>query len=179
MRKHTVCLNCRKPISGKTQKYCSRCAPHVIRMRGKARSKSTWLFWKPTTKFCKSCHKMKPVTDFGLVAKPSGTLKRRHECVTCHRLDTRSRKTGVRLGKSMLSDNDWRMTLYAFGNRCAYCGGAWEHRDHLIPLAMGGEFTKMNIVPACKNCNLKKRAKNPLCYPCAPEAYMRLLETHL
>ena len=29
--------------------------------------------------------------------------------------------------------------------------------DHLVPLVRGGKSTKGNIVPACKDCNNKKK----------------------
>jgi len=31
--------------------------------------------------------------------------------------------------------------------------------DHLVPLARGGKSIKANLVPACKECNTKKKAK--------------------
>jgi 5-methylcytosine-specific restriction protein A len=34
--------------------------------------------------------------------------------------------------------------------------------DHLIPLIRGGKSVKSNIVPACKDCNHKKRYMLPL-----------------
>ena len=44
---------------------------------------------------------------------------------------------------------------------CHYCGaqvgaGALT-MDHLVPLARGGRSTKGNLVPACKECNTKKK----------------------
>ena len=45
--------------------------------------------------------------------------------------------------------------------RCHYCGKAVPPReltmDHLIPLVRGGRTTKGNLVPACKECNNKKK----------------------
>ena len=29
--------------------------------------------------------------------------------------------------------------------------------DHVVPLIRGGRSTKGNVVPACKECNAKKR----------------------
>lgn len=34
--------------------------------------------------------------------------------------------------------------------------------DHLVPLARGGESTKSNLVPACKECNAKKKLDTPV-----------------
>lgn len=49
---------------------------------------------------------------------------------------------------------------------CYYCDkqvGAKELTlDHIVPLARGGRSTKGNCVPACKDCNNRKRDLLPL-----------------
>jgi len=49
---------------------------------------------------------------------------------------------------------------------CHYCGVKTAHRnltmDHLVPLVRGGRSTKNNLVPACKDCNNKKKSMLPL-----------------
>jgi len=44
---------------------------------------------------------------------------------------------------------------------CSYCGGKFKPRDltmdHLIPIVRGGKSVHGNIVPACKECNNKKK----------------------
>jgi len=49
---------------------------------------------------------------------------------------------------------------------CHYCGRKFAHADltmdHLIPLARGGKSTKGNLVPACKDCNIRKKTLLPL-----------------
>ncbi len=44
---------------------------------------------------------------------------------------------------------------------CHYCEGTFSPReltmDHLVPLIRGGRSTKGNLVPACKDCNSKKK----------------------
>ncbi|RMG06038.1 MAG: HNH endonuclease [Nitrospirae bacterium] len=49
---------------------------------------------------------------------------------------------------------------------CYYCNrkvGAGElTMDHIVPLIRGGKSTKSNIVPACKECNSKKKYLLPL-----------------
>jgi len=44
---------------------------------------------------------------------------------------------------------------------CHYCGAQVGARaltmDHLVPLARGGRSTKGNLVPACKDCNTRKK----------------------
>jgi 5-methylcytosine-specific restriction enzyme A len=48
---------------------------------------------------------------------------------------------------------------------CHYCGGKFSPgdltMDHVIPLSRGGSSDKMNIVPACKECNNKKKYLHP------------------
>jgi len=45
--------------------------------------------------------------------------------------------------------------------RCHYCGKyvgkANLTMDHLVPLSRGGRSIRANLVPACKECNNKKR----------------------
>lgn len=48
---------------------------------------------------------------------------------------------------------------------CHYCKRRFKPAeltmDHVIPLARGGESTRENIVPCCKDCNTKKRYLMP------------------
>ena len=43
-----------------------------------------------------------------------------------------------------------------YDGRCAYCGAQITFRgmqiDHKIPLAINGEDTKENMLPACRTC---------------------------
>lgn len=57
---------------------------------------------------------------------------------------------------------------------CAYCGLVHKtahglSRDHILPRALGGQDTWMNVVTACKHCNTKKGHKT------LKEARMELL----
>lgn len=49
---------------------------------------------------------------------------------------------------------------------CHYCGGEFEPSeltmDHLVPIIRGGRSTQGNVVPACKECNNRKRYLLPL-----------------
>ena len=44
---------------------------------------------------------------------------------------------------------------------CDYCGNRFSPRsltmDHIVPIARGGKSTKGNVVPACRDCNTKKK----------------------
>ncbi len=49
---------------------------------------------------------------------------------------------------------------------CYYCGKQADPAsltmDHVVPLARGGRSTKDNLVPACKECNSKKKYLLPM-----------------
>lgn len=49
---------------------------------------------------------------------------------------------------------------------CYYCGNRVGPQnltmDHIVPLSRGGRSSKGNIVPACKDCNNKKKWMLPL-----------------
>jgi len=49
---------------------------------------------------------------------------------------------------------------------CYYCGRMVGSKnltmDHVIPLSRGGASTRENIVPACKECNNKKKYLLPV-----------------
>jgi 5-methylcytosine-specific restriction endonuclease McrA len=50
--------------------------------------------------------------------------------------------------------------------KCHYCGRATSPKeltmDHIVPLARGGKTTKGNVVPACKECNNRKKQLLPM-----------------
>ena len=58
---------------------------------------------------------------------------------------------------------------------CHYCGRPTPARqltmDHIVPLARGGRSTKGNVVPACKDCNNRKKSLLPMEW----EAYLEAL----
>ncbi len=49
--------------------------------------------------------------------------------------------------------------------RCYYCGKKVKPSeltmDHVIPLSRGGRSVRENLVPACKECNTKKKYLAP------------------
>jgi 5-methylcytosine-specific restriction endonuclease McrA len=51
------------------------------------------------------------------------------------------------------------------GGRCAYCGCKLTMRqatkEHVIPRAMGGQDTLLNVVAACEPCNGRKGMRTP------------------
>lgn len=54
----------------------------------------------------------------------------------------------------------WKGILSIYGNRCIYCGDSKRlTRDHVIPITRGGKDEPENIVPACHQCNSRKKNK--------------------
>jgi len=47
-----------------------------------------------------------------------------------------------------------------FFGACAYCRGAIEHIDHAIAIARGGTNWPANLRPSCRQCNIRKGAKD-------------------
>ena len=49
---------------------------------------------------------------------------------------------------------------------CYYCGSVSPPRaltmDHIVPLTRGGLTVKSNVVPACRECNSKKKYMLPI-----------------
>jgi 5-methylcytosine-specific restriction endonuclease McrA len=64
-----------------------------------------------------------------------------------------------------LRTSQWWKRKLAKG-ACHYCGQVTPPReltmDHIVPVARGGRSTKGNLVPACKQCNNKKKQLLPM-----------------
>lgn len=49
---------------------------------------------------------------------------------------------------------------------CEYCGKSFAPAeltmDHVVPIVRGGKTVKNNVVPACKECNNKKKYLLPM-----------------
>jgi len=49
---------------------------------------------------------------------------------------------------------------------CGYCNGKIPPgeltMDHIVPISRGGKTTKGNVIPACKECNNKKKQLLPV-----------------
>lgn len=67
----------------------------------------------------------------------------------------------------------WRRRLSK--GQCHYCGKGFSPgeltMDHVVPLARGGASTRGNVVPACKDCNTRKKFLLPIEW----EDYMKSL----
>lgn len=72
------------------------------------------------------------------------------------------RRMRKKAGRCDLTTAQWRLILAAYGSLCAYCRNPAVPltKDHIVPLARGGEHTALNIVPACQPCNSQKWASS-------------------
>lgn len=63
----------------------------------------------------------------------------------------------MHLAANDLSPAQWTDIKAAWGG-CAYCGRTDTplQRDCIQPLSVGGRYTELNIVPACRSCNASK-----------------------
>ena len=61
--------------------------------------------------------------------------------------------------RELRSSQWWKRRLSE--GRCYYCGKEFSPAelgmDHVVPLIRGGKSTKGNVVPACKDCNNRKK----------------------
>lgn len=64
-----------------------------------------------------------------------------------------ARKVGA---EATLTLEEWHTVLDRFNHLCAYCLGPYDQLDHVVPRGDGGGSTRENVVPACKDCNLRK-----------------------
>lgn len=64
-----------------------------------------------------------------------------------------------------LRRTQWWQRQLARG-RCHYCNGSFRadelSMDHVVPLIRGGRSTRGNVVPACKECNNRKKYLLPI-----------------
>jgi len=108
--------------------------------------------------FCPSCEQILPLNGRHFYERGDGFE------VYCKPCSTR-RTNQMRRDTDNLSGREWRFVkanwLVDGVVRCAYCGERTESptRDHVQPLANGGETEPYNIVPACGSCNSSKSTK--------------------
>ena len=64
-----------------------------------------------------------------------------------------------------LRESQWWKRCLAKGI-CHYCKSPTPPKkltmDHIVPVSRGGKSTKGNVVPACKECNNKKKQLLPM-----------------
>lgn len=64
-----------------------------------------------------------------------------------------------------LRKSRWWQNLVAKGV-CHWCGGTFPREeltmDHVVPIVRGGTSSRGNVVPACKECNSRKKYLLPM-----------------
>ncbi len=64
-----------------------------------------------------------------------------------------------------LRKSRWWKNRVALGH-CHYCDGNFAPEeltmDHLVPVSRGGKASRNNVVPACKECNSRKKYLLPI-----------------
>lgn len=88
-----------------------------------------------------------------------GRQKREHPAR--NKLNASSRKRCAATGKARKALRKkviWRELVKEFHGRCAYCGFRRRlNPDHVHPLSRGGRDSIYNVLPACDQCNGKKK----------------------
>ena len=55
---------------------------------------------------------------------------------------------------------DWLTILDYYDNACLKCGSTENiHKDHIVPLSVGGSNRASNLQPLCKSCNSTKHTR--------------------
>jgi 5-methylcytosine-specific restriction endonuclease McrA len=67
----------------------------------------------------------------------------------------------VRIPSTRLIPVSRRGVLRRDSQRCAYCGGAANTIDHVLPRSRGGQDTWENLVACCLRCNNAKSDRTP------------------
>ncbi|MNJ37044.1 HNH endonuclease [compost metagenome] len=88
------------------------------------------------------------------------------EAISIHKRKNRAMRAGA---SGSHTNKDIRFIFDSQKGKCANChkklfktGSNKFHIDHIVPLSKGGSDDKCNIQCLCKECNLKKHAKDPL-----------------
>ena len=93
-----------------------------------------------------------------LKSKSRRYQKENPEKTRAHNQVRRSRKV---LLPTPLTIGQWEKIKILFNNSCAYCGKKGKlEQDHFVALVKGGEYSRDNIIPACKSCNSKKHTED-------------------
>lgn len=89
-----------------------------------------------------------------------------------HQISAQKRRAKKKNVRNDLTKQQWQAILKAYQYRCAYCGKKKKNltMDHITPIALNGEHTISNIVPACRSCNSRKSTKK------APKLVQPLLD---
>jgi len=78
------------------------------------------------------------------------------------RMGSQRRRTKKKSLPATLTDEQWDKCCDYFDHSCAYCGKKTSElaQEHFVPLDDGGEYSRDNIITACKRCNSSKNNKS-------------------
>lgn len=146
-------------VNGKYKFYCGHC----YKERTEKTNYDCFFAWEyKKIKKCSVCNKKLPATEMYFKYNIGGEYGLTAKCIECLAADTKkthhTRKAREKKAESSYTQKDWVETKENFNNSCAYCGATHKAlaQDHVKPLTKGGDYTKKNIVPACRNCNSSK-----------------------
>lgn len=125
-----VCSTCAERIKGERARTCVQCGATFYNHRPNG-----------THPYCASC-----------------APQRISEEVRVSQQNWRTAQEGL---VSDLTVTQWLATLEHFQRMCAYCQAVpFTDLEHVIPVTAGGGTTWTNCVPACSQCNHRKRHNN-------------------
>ena len=79
---------------------------------------------------------------------------------------SRAKKAG---SSGYVSWEEWQELLKEHDNKCHWCScglhASFLTLDHVTPLAQAGTHERSNVVPACANCNHKRKWEDSVKYP--------------
>lgn len=154
----------KRKVYGYTEKVCTECG-NTFQVERKQGS-----FQKKQCPACRPEYKRRITRDAAKrrydPSRKSEQAKKYRETEhgkLARRMNKQKRTARIKGLEKSLTKDDWQITLNFFDNKCAYCGGSDRiHQDHFIPVALGGGYTRNNIVPACHRCNSSKHDKHPI-----------------
>lgn len=71
----------------------------------------------------------------------------------------RNRRARIQNAEGYATTEQVQARMAYYGYRCIYCGGPFEHVEHMIPLSRGGTNWPANLAPSCGDCNWSKNVK--------------------
>lgn len=73
----------------------------------------------------------------------------------------RNRKSRIKAERFLVTERDWLRLIARYRGCCAYCQRrpGTLHHEHIIPIAQGGRHSIGNLLPACPDCNYRKKTK--------------------
>ncbi len=92
-----------------------------------------------------------------------------------YNLDEAQIRTERRKARELRASQWWKRQCAKA--RCHWCGQTVTAKsltmDHIVPISRGGKSTKGNTVPACKDCNNRKKQLLPMEW----EAYLEAIRS--